>query len=262
MAPDVKNEAERARTCPPEEIGGFLHSPSEPVLTALLQNSQLKDIHLRLLLERRDLSAVLLERIASRKEWVREPGLRRSLVAHIRTPRHVAMKLARDLEVMDLAAVSLQTSVPVEVRRLADDLLLARLAQLPLGQKLTLARRGPGRAAGMLLANGDRRIARVALDNPHLTEAQLLRALANETLSEEAVSAVAAHAKWACHSTVQAALVRHPELAMETALSLLPKLPMAELTVLSQSADLGPGLLRAVRKQIEARGNRRNDPSK
>jgi len=32
--------------------------------------------------------------------------------------------------------------------------LLARLPQLPLGQKITLARRGPARVAGALLAEG------------------------------------------------------------------------------------------------------------
>jgi len=258
MEQNVSVEVEQARSCSAEDISALLYSPSEPVLAALLQNPRLKEVHVRALLERRDLKGALLEQIAVRKDWVREPGLRRCLVAHLHMPSRVAMKLARDLEVMDLAAISLQSSVPAPVRRFADDLLLRRIAQLPLGQKLALARRGPGRVAGELLPGGDERIARAALDNVHLTEAQLLRALASEKLTAGTLSVIASHAKWGCFGAVRAALVRHPHAPLERVLSFLPDLPLPELRQLCTATDLRASLRRAIRCEMEERAARQS----
>lgn len=248
---------ERARTCSLEEINALIHAPThdvrQAVLLALLENPQLQTSHLRLLLDRRELSAAILQRIAARKEWVRDAGIRRSLVAHLHTPHPLATKLARDLEVMDLVAISLRPSVPAEVRRFADELLLAHIPQLPLGQKLSLARRGPGRIAAELLAGGDQRIASAALNNAYLTEAQLLRALASEKLLAGAIAAAAGHAKWSRLPTVRAAVVRHPSAPLEKILSLLPNLPQSELARLSEAPNLRASLRRAIHAESEAR---------
>ena len=50
--------------------------------------------------------------------------------------------------------MALLPGVSAELKRNAEDQLTTRLPQLPLGQKITLARRGPARVAGLLLAEG------------------------------------------------------------------------------------------------------------
>src|ERR1700686_825086 len=148
-----------------EEIDALLRDTHEPIPAALLENPRFNEVHLCRLLERAELSAALLERIAGHKNWLHSRGVQCGLVAHPRTPRHIAMKAARDLHAGDLSAISLRPTTPPEVRRFAEGLLIARLPQLPLGQKLALARRGTGRVAGTLLGEGHASLAAAVLEN-------------------------------------------------------------------------------------------------
>ena len=120
-------------------------SGSSCALGSAESNPSLDETHVCLLLERKDLSGTLLEEIAKRKTWRASYRVRRALAAHPHTPRLVAMRLMRDLHLMDLVRISLQTASPVELRRLAEDRVLAQLPQLPLGQRIMLARRGSAR---------------------------------------------------------------------------------------------------------------------
>ncbi len=52
-----------------EEILFLLHDTREEILRALLENPRFQEIHLCLLLGRKDLPSLLLENVATRKEW-------------------------------------------------------------------------------------------------------------------------------------------------------------------------------------------------
>ena len=169
-----------------------------------------------LLLERKDLSGLLLEEISKRKTWRAVYRVRLGLAAHPHTPRLIAMRLLRELHLMDLVRISLLPTSSMELRRLADERVLTQLPQLPLGQKLMLARRGSARIAAGLVAHGPEQVARVALDNSFLTESQLLKTLAKEALPARIVAAVARHDKWSKLVNIRVALLRHPPCAAGT----------------------------------------------
>src|SRR5260370_35617629 len=96
---------------------------------------------------------------------------------------------------MDLVQFTLLPGTSAELKRNAEEQLVARLPQLPLGQKITLARRGTARVAGALLAEGHAQLLSVVLDNGRLTEAPVLKALSRERLPAGVVKAVAQHRK-------------------------------------------------------------------
>ncbi len=130
--------------------------------------------------------------------------------------------------------------VSAELKRNAEDQLATRLPQLPLGQKITLARRGPARVAGSLLAEGHPLVVPVALDNSHLTAAQILKALAREAVPESVVQAIAQHRKWSCDYNVRLALVRNPATTLATSLSFLPELTVSDLHELAAPGVSSP----------------------
>src|SRR3989441_3121342 len=167
---DVAKERVRALTASVEEIAFLLHHPSTEVLRALLENPALDEPHLCLLLERKNLPSELLEEIAQRRAFLKSYRVKRALAFHPHTPRLASMRLLRDLYLMDLVQLTLQPGIPVESKRLAEEQLLTRLAQLPLGQKITLARRGPAPVAGAAL--GARRPESVGtlLGQPHMNQ--------------------------------------------------------------------------------------------
>src|SRR5881392_3623856 len=202
--PDLKNkDRERALIATGEELAGLVHHPSAEVLLALLENPALDETQVCLLLERKDLPGEILEEIARRKALLKSYRVKRALAFHPRTPRLVSLRLLRDLYLMDLVQVAILPGVSAELKRNAQEQLIARLPQLPLGQKITLARRGPGRVAGALLAEGQAQVLTVVLDNANLSEAHVLKALAKVKLDPRVVDAVARHPKWSSSYNVR-----------------------------------------------------------
>jgi len=244
---------EDARTAAPEAIALLLASADENILRALIENPALDESHLCLLLERKDLPGTLLGEIAKQKNWRTNYRVRRALAGHPHTPRLAAMRLLRELHLMDLVRISVQTAVPVELRRLAEDRVISQLPQLPLGQRIMLARRGPARVAGGLVAQGPEQVARIALDNSFLTESQLLRSLARETLPAQTVAAIARHEKWSKLMNVRVALLRHPHAPGERVRSFLPDLPLRELQELLKESRLSEDVRDHLRREIASR---------
>lgn len=231
----------------------LLHSDDDEVLLALLKNPVLAETDIAVLLARRNLPAAVIEEICKRREWLKTYALKKALASHPHTSRLVTMRLLRELYLMDLVQIALLPGVSAELKRNAEDQLLTRLSQLPLGQKITLARRGPGRVASLLLAEGHPLVVPVALDNNHLTAAQILKALAHEGVPEPVVQAIAQHRKWSRDYNVRLALVRNPATTLAISLSYLPELAVSDLSELA-----APGIVpERLRKYLEAETQRR-----
>ena len=249
----IEHPRERARIATGEELAALLHHPSADVLLALLDNPALDETQLCMLLERKDLPGEILEEVARCKPLLKSYRVKRSLAFHPRTPRLISLRLLRDLYLMDLVQVTLSPTVPAELKLNAEDQLLGRLPQLPLGQKITLARRGPARVAGSLLAEGHAQVVSIVLDNPYLTEAQVLRALSREKLPAAVIPSIVRHRKWSITYNVRLALVRHPASPLGTVLGFLPELTVSDLRELAS-----PGIVpESLRKYLQAEVQRR-----
>jgi hypothetical protein len=247
------SKSERALIATGEELAVLVHHPSVDVLLALLDTPALDETHVCLLLERKDLRGEILEEVARRKSLLKSYRVKRSLAFHPRTPRLISLRLLRDLYLMDLVQVAILPGVSAELKRNAEEQLLARLPQLPLGQKITLARRGPARVAGALLAEGHAQVIAIVLDNPYMTEAQILRALARERLPISVIPAIVHHHKWSITYNIRLALVRNPMSPLATILSYLPELTVSDLRELA-----APGIVpESLRKYLQAEVQRR-----
>ena len=253
MADPKSKDRERALAATGEELAVLLHHHAADVLLALLDNPALEEAQVCLLLERKDLPAEVLEEVARRKSLLKSYRVKRSLAFHPRTPRLVSLRLLRDLYLMDVVQVAILPGVSAELKRNAEEQLLARLPQLPLGQKITLARRGPARVAGALLAEGHAQVISIVLDNPYMTEAQILRALSREKLPISVIPAIVQHHKWSITYNVRLALLRHPSTTLASILSYLPELTVSDLRELA-----APGIVpENLRKYLQAEVQRR-----
>jgi hypothetical protein len=246
-------DRERALVATGEELAVLLHHASPEVVLALLDNPALGETHVCLILERKNLAAEVLEEVARRKPLLKSYRIKRALAFHPRAPRLVSLRLLKDLYLMDLVQVAILPGVSAELKRNAEDQLLARLPQLPLGQKITLARRGPARVAGALLAEGHAQVVPIVLDNPYMTEAQVLRALAREKLPIAVIPAIVHHHKWSITYNIRLALVRNPMSPLATILAYLPELTVSDLRDLAS-----PGIVpENLRKYLQAEVQRR-----
>jgi hypothetical protein len=256
MTPDESPGLEAVRTAAPESIPTLLSSANENTLRALIENPSLDETHVCLLLERKDLPGALLDEITKRKSWRTNYRVRRALAGHPHTPRLTAMRLLRDLHLMDLVRISLLPASPVELRRLAQERVLAQLPQLPLGQRIMLARRASARIASGLIAQGPEQVAKIALDNSFLTESQLLKTLAKESLPAQTVATIAKHQKWSKLVNVRIALLRHPHSPLERVLAFVPDLPRRDLEDLIKLSRLRGSVRARLRHELAHREKR------
>jgi len=254
--PNSEPNRERARTATGEELASLLHHHEAEVLLALLDNPALGETQLCLLLDRKDLPTEVLEEVARRKSLLKNYRVKRALAFHPRTPRLASLRLIRELYLMDLVHLTLLPGTSAELKRNAEEQLVARLPQLPLGQKITLARRGTARVAGALLAEGHTQVLSVVLDNPGLTEAQVLKALSRERLPVGVVKAVAQHRKWSHTYNVRLALVRHPSSTLSTILAYLPELTVSDLRELAAPGIVSENLRKYLLAEIQQRVRR------
>ena len=252
----TESPRERALIATGEELAALLHHHSTDVLLALIDNPALDETQLCLLLDRKDLPAEILEAVAGRKALLKNYRVKRALVFHPRTPRLVGLRLVRELYLMDLVQLALLPAAVPQLKINAEEQLISRLPQLPLGQKVTLARRGPARVAGALLAEGHAQVLEGILDNPNLTEAQVLKVLSREKLPQGVITAVAQHRKWSCIYNVRLALVRHPASTLSTILTYLPQLTVSDLRELASPGIVSESLRKYLLAEIQRRTSR------
>src|SRR5205085_1267383 len=249
----VAGARERAPVATGDELSALLHHPSSDVLLALLDNPALDEPQLCLLLGRNDLPGEILEEVGRRKPLLKSYRVKKALCFHPRGPRLVTLRLIRDLYLMDLVQLALSPGVPAELKRDTEEQLLMRLPQIPLGQKITLARRGPARVAGALLAEGHAQVLSVVLDNPYLTEAQVLKALSREKLPSAVVPAIIQHRKWSISYNIRIALLRQPNAPLATILSYLPQLTVSDLRELAAPEIVPETLRRYIQAEVQRR---------
>ncbi len=222
------------------------------------------------LLSAPDVAPETCERLAKNGSLLMSRKVKVALVCHPRTPRHVSVPVARQLYTFDLMKVALSPSVVSDIKVAIDDILIARLKTLTVGERLTLARRATGRVAAALLVESepvstkadasnddaaleyekrdkkrksnfsqkDARVMQTALENPRLTEALLIKAILSPRTGFALIDAVARHVKWSKRREVRAALLRTEYLPLAKALEYSREVPTDALLELLGSSRL------------------------
>ena len=204
-------DREEARSASKEQISLLLHDHREAILLGLLDNPAFDEKHLCLVLLRKDLSTAFLEQVVSHDSWLRNYAVRRSLTFHPHLPHTIGLRLVRELFVSDLVQLTVGASAAPALKHLAEELVLARLPQLPPAQKMILARRGSARIAGALLTDGQPEVVPIVLESPFLNEGQVLKVLGRINAPLRVVAAIASNGRWTQHYSIRLALVRNPQ---------------------------------------------------
>jgi hypothetical protein len=167
--------------------------------------------------KRSDVTAEALAQLAKNPIASKSRKVLVALASHPRTPRHVSIPLLRSMFTFDLMNFALTPAVAPDVKRAAEEQLIMRLESLPVGQKITLARRASGRVAAALLQTADQRIISPALDNKQMTEALVVQALTKPRSPERLYVLVSHHPAWQLRREIQIALLRSEKTPLERA---------------------------------------------
>jgi hypothetical protein len=212
-----------------------------------------KDLALSLL-KSPDLPAEQVEQISKNAAAMKSRKVRLALAAHPGAPRRISLRLIRELYTFDLMQFSLMPVVPADLKRVAEEQLVARLASITLGERISLARRSSALVAAAMLLDKELPVWQTALENPRLTEAAIIKALQHPNARAPFVEAVSHHAKWSLRYEVRLALLRNPHTPLARALEFARRLPPALLRDVLHTSRLPEKTKDYLRKDLEARG--------
>lgn len=221
---------------PAEEPSGLI------ALSEDLALAQLKDP---------DLSSEAVEQISRNAATMKSRKVRLSVAAHHRAPRRVALRVIRELYTFELMQFALTPAAPADLKHVADELLLGRLASITLGERISLARRSSSAVVGGLLLDREPRVWQIALENPRLTEAGVVRALTKAAASRILVEAVCHHAKWSARIEVRFALLRSSYTPLTKAIEFARRIPPRQLQDILHASKLPENVKREVRKAVQ-----------
>lgn len=200
----------------------------------------------------------MIEQISRNTAVMKSRKVRVALAAHPRAPRRIALRLIRELYTFDLMQFSLIPAVAADLKRVADELLVARLASITLGERIALARRSSAMVAAALLLDKESRVWQTALENPRVTEAAIVKALLRPAATPAFVKAVCHHARWSLRPEVRMALLRNEYTPMARALEFARRMPPAQLRDILHASRLPEKVKAYLRKDLESNARSRN----
>jgi hypothetical protein len=255
--PRVRSEPARKVTLGPDvDLERLVHDSSPEILMAVAAAAHLTEDLALALLNHRDLPREALEALSKNGQLARQRKVRLSIVMHPHTPRHVSVPIIRHLYTFELMQVALLPSVPPDVKRTAEEVLIKKLASISSGERFTMAKRSSGRVAAALLLDKEERIMHAALANPQMTEASIVRALKIDHGTELLAPAVSRHQKWSYRNDVKAALLGNRNTPSARLIHLAAELPINVIKDVLRSGRLNVQAKNSLLAVLEKRGAR------
>ena len=233
-------------------------SVASPCLADPSANAALTEDRALAELEHRDLPAERIEQISQSSGVRKSRKVRLALAAHPHTPRRITLRVIRELYTFELMQFALTPAAPADLRRVAEELLVARLVGVTLGERISLARRSSEMVAGALLVDKETPVWQAALENPRLTESAMMKALGRSSAMPAFVEAVSHHPKWSVRPEIRLALLRNAHTPLARALEFSRRLPPAQLRDILHTSRLPEQIKSYLRKNAEDRGPGRN----
>lgn len=213
------------------------------------------DEHLLLALLRRPVPRRLLELLGASRPWCERPLVAGAVARHALTPPPVAQRLLGGLLWRDLAQIAADPRLSGLVRVRCEALLVERLAELRLGDKIALARLATPPVLRALLAESDERILEAGLLNPRLGEETLVALLRGPQVTRALLEHVAAAPRWRASYAVRRELVLQPRTPLPLALAQITSLVRRDLLHVAHSPQLAPLVRAAAERAVQAGGS-------
>jgi hypothetical protein len=235
-------QAEKLTESAPPAVSPALDFSDAAAFTEDLALAQLKN---------RDLPADEVERLSQNTGLMKSRKVRLAMASHPQTPRRMALRLIREFFNFELMHFALTPAAAADLKRVADELLVARLASISLGERISLARRSSQMVAGALLLDKESQVWKPALENPRLTEAAIVKALQRGATSPAFVEAVSHHSKWSYRLEIRAALLRNAHTPLARAIEFARRIPPSQLRDILHTSRLPEKIKAYLRKNLE-----------
>jgi len=245
---------QQALTCGKEELFGVVQEHRPEVLMAALRNPDLDEHHLLAMFKRRGLTEELFNAIYANRKLLQNNKVKFALVCHADAPVHIAQTILSQLMIFELVKICQMPVINADLRMAAERVIIQRLPTQPLGNKLTMARRGTAHIVEVLIKEGLPQVVEACLDNPHLKEGAVHQFITSFHANAETISMVARHTKWKTRPNIRFAILKNPRTPLIWFTNFLPSMQPQQLRDLLAMPKLAAAQKDLVRKVLNDKG--------
>jgi len=221
-----------------EELRMLVHHPSPQVISRLLLNENLTEDIAIIIANRRNVSTEILETLYHNIRWKESYRVMLALCKNKKTPQKISLSLIKSLRVLDLADITRNKNVPVNVRIRAEAAISEKILPMPLGIKKTLARKASSNVLMKLIEDGMKDVVSICLDSPSLTEGDIYKVISIKKTPSHVIRQIAHHGKWSCRYQIQRALIVNNHTPLACVVNFLKQLKTTDLKELHTAPEL------------------------
>ncbi|MDY0191187.1 MAG: hypothetical protein RBR22_10675 [Desulfuromonas sp.] len=242
----------QALTSEGELLAALMHDQNTEVLHAALRNIALTPEHLLQLLKREDINPDLLRAISQHK-LSQKHNITIALVRHPAISPTIVKQLLQRLHLFELLNLCTLPGQTTDIKMAAEQGIIQRLPQEPLGNKITLARRASSSLLFPLIKEGQQQVIEASLENPRLKEAALFQFISSGNSSPQTISMIARHPRWSKRKNLQRAILKNRHTPQIWYTQFLPQISIQEIRNLLFSSSLSTNQKGWIQEHLDKR---------
>ncbi len=221
-----------------EELWSILKGSPERI-EKLMFNGGLTEEMALLIAENRNSPPEYLAILATSPRFKDSYRVKLALSKNPRTPHRITLSLLKFLRLFDLADLSRNQNIPVNIRQKVEEILIEKIPSLPLGNRITLGKRSsPSIVMAILSRMGGEskgsqttitNLINTCLENPLLKEGDILKLINNPSTPSSVIQAISVHPRWSARYSIRYALIRNFHTPLRIVVEFLREMKVQDL---------------------------------
>ena len=227
-----------ASTASAEELKLLVYHTSSKVISGLISNNNLTEDLALIIASRKNINPEILESLYNELRWKESYRIILALCKNPKTPLKISLSLIKSIRIFDLSDLTRNQHVPINVRMKAESHINEKVLSMPLGIKITLAKRASSNVLLRLIGDGMKEVVTACLDSPYIIEGDISKIISMKKIASHVIQQIANHPKWSCRYHIQWALILNNHTPLSSVVNFLKKLKTSDLKELYAAPDL------------------------
>jgi len=206
---DTSEKIRMAQTAEGEELWKLVREHHTEIISNVTLNRNFTEDMALFVAKKRSVSPELLAFLAQDVRFKESYKLKLAICRNPKTPQRTVFSLLKFLRIFDIADLTRDQHLSVNVRQKIEQLLSEKIPSLPSGIQKALARRASSTIVTALMKQGEEGVISACLDSPTLTEGLLANIITTKAASPLLIQMIAGHTKWSLRYSVRFALIRN-----------------------------------------------------
>lgn len=226
---------------------------------AILKRGYIEENEAEFLAGRKETPSEVLKLISETPELYQHYSVKAALAKNPKTPFGVSKALLGFLLKRDLYKLLSSREISSGLRKSSIDFLQKKLPEIPLGEKISMAKTAPRDLLLVLLYDNEPMVLEAALWNPRLTELDIITLIQKKTTGSISLEVIATHKKWKNRYQVRLHLVKNPKTPPFTASLLLENFLRQDLEILLANKEISSELKENIYEVIRNKNGQISD---